>query len=145
MNTMTFKTPWGRSSGLAKGLALLALAAAGWAATTGTAQARDNVQFSIGLHAPGVAVGVTNAPPVYYQPYVIQHQPYPYPYVRPVVVAPAPVYYYPGHPGRGYGPRWDDRRDWRHDRRHDRRDWRHDRHDRHDGRWDEDRRGDGRR
>ena len=25
MNTMTFKTPWGRSSGLAKGLALLAL------------------------------------------------------------------------------------------------------------------------
>lgn len=45
MNTMTFKTPWGRSSGLAKGLALLALAAAGWAATTGTAQARDNVQF----------------------------------------------------------------------------------------------------
>ncbi|WP_305362889.1 hypothetical protein [Hydrogenophaga sp.] len=141
MNTMTFKTPWVRSSGWAKGLALLALAAAGWAASTGTAQARDNVYWSIGVNSPGVAVGVSNAP-VYHQPYVIQHQPvivhqpYPYGYVRPVVVAPAPVYYYPG---RGYGPRWDDRRDWRHDRRHDRRDWRHDRHDRHD----DDRRGRG--
>jgi len=139
MNTMTFKTPWVRSSGLAKGLALLALAAAGWAATTGTAQARDNVHFSIGLHAPGVAVGVSNGGPVYHQPYVIQHQPYPYPYVRPVVVAPAPVYYYPS---RVYGPRWDDRRD----RRHDRRDWRHDRHDRYNRRdRDDDRRGHGHR
>lgn len=154
MNTTTLKRPWVRSSGWARGLALLALVAAGWATTTGTAQARDNVHFSIGLHAPGLAVGVSNAPPVYHQPYVVQHQPYviehrpvivhqpyPYGYVRPVVVAPAPVYYYPA---RGYGPRWDDRRDWRHDR-HDRRDWRHDRHDRHDryDRREDDRRGRG--
>jgi len=74
MNTMTFKTPWVRSSGWAKGLALLALAAAGWAASTGTAQARDNVYWSIGVNSPGVAVGVSNAP-VYHQPYVIQHRP----------------------------------------------------------------------
>ena len=39
MNTMTFKTPWVRSSGWAKGLALLALAAAGWAATSSRTRA----------------------------------------------------------------------------------------------------------
>jgi hypothetical protein len=60
----------------------LALAAVG---TASVAEARSNVYFSIGgVVAPGVAVGVSNAPvyypPVYYAP-------------QPVYVRPAPVYY----------------------------------------------------
>jgi hypothetical protein len=60
----------------------LALAALG---TASVAEARSDVFFSIGANvAPGVAVGVSNAPvyypPVYYAP-------------QPVYVRPAPVYY----------------------------------------------------
>ena len=67
-------------------IAALALAAAG---TATVAQARDNVFFSIGANlAPGVAVGVSNMPPVYYPP-VTYVQP------APVYVEPAPVYYQP--------------------------------------------------
>ena len=65
----------------------LALAAAG---TATVAQARSDVFFSVGANvAPGVAIGVSNAP-VYYPPVYVQPQ--------PVYVQPAPVYY-------GYRPR----------------------------------------
>jgi hypothetical protein len=89
--------------------AVLALAAAG---TASVAEARSNVYFSIGANvAPGVAVGVSNAP-VYYPPV----------YAAPVYVPPpvyvAPVYY--GYPyyapvvstGIYYAPRH--HRHWRH-------------------------------
>ncbi len=67
-------------------MAALVLAAAG---TASVAQARDNVFFSIGANlAPGVAVGVSNMPPVYYPP-VAYVQP------APVYVQPAPVYVQP--------------------------------------------------
>ncbi|WP_341905967.1 hypothetical protein [Polaromonas sp. YR568] len=80
-----------RSRALAGTAAVLAVAAMGFA---GAAQARDNVSFSIGIGVPGVAVGVTNAypvysPPVYVQPAPVYYQP------RPVYVQPAPVYYQP--------------------------------------------------
>lgn len=147
MNTVTFNTPAQGRSTWAKALGLVSLATAAWALSAGQAQARgghDDVYWSIGVNSPGVAVGVSNAPPprpvvVHTQPVVIHqpapvviHQPYPYPYVRPVVVQPRPVIYQ----GWGYGPRWDDR----HDRRH----WKHRHHDRydHDGRYDRDDRRD---
>lgn len=117
MNTMTtFKTPWNRTSGWARGLALAALAAGAWAASTAgsLAHARSDVYWSIGVHSPGVAVGVSNAPPVYhvsppvyYAPRPVYYTPPPVYYApRPVVVYPQPVY----RPGWGHGPRWDDRR-----------------------------------
>jgi hypothetical protein len=70
----------------------IALAALG---TASVAQARSDVFFSIGANiAPGVAVGVSNAPyyrpaPVYYQPAPVYYQP------APVYYEPAPVYYQP--------------------------------------------------
>jgi hypothetical protein len=101
--------------------AATALALAGLGATS-MAQARGNVFFSVGLPiAPGVSIGVSNAPayyppqPVYYsQPTYVQPEPaYAYPsnyYVQPapVYVQPAPVYiggyYYGGGGGyRHYG------------------------------------------
>jgi len=58
-------------------VALLALAA-------GTAQARDNVFWSVGVDAaPGVSVGVSNARPVFIAPPPV------------VMVAPQPVYVAP--------------------------------------------------
>ncbi len=152
MNGMTFITAAQGRSTWAKALGLVSLATAAWALSAGQAQARgghDDVYWSIGVNSPGVAVGVSNAPPprpvVVHQPApVVIHQPYPqpYPYVRPVVVQPRPVIYQ----GGGYGPRWDDRNDrrhWKH-RHHDRYD-RDDRHGRGDDRWDDDDRGRGQR
>lgn len=146
MNTVNFHTEPARAARWTRMLGVAALAAATWGLGTTAAHARgDDVYWSIGVSSPGVAVGVSNAPPprhvvVQPQPVVI-HQPapvvihQPYPYVRPVVVQPRPVVY----PGWGYGPRWDDR----YERRH----WKH--HHRHHDRWDDDdrggRRGDGRR
>jgi hypothetical protein len=76
--------------------AALALAAAG---TASVAQARSDVYFSVGANvAPGVAIGVSNAPvyypPVYVQPAPIYYQPAPV-YVAPPAyyVRPAPIYY----------------------------------------------------
>ena len=100
----------------------LALAAAG---TATVAQARSDVFFSIGANvAPGVSVGVSNAPayypPVYaQQPVYMAPQPVYYGYAQPqvylqpapVYYAPARVYYGPGH--RGYhNLHWRDGR-WR--------------------------------
>lgn len=100
----------------------LALAAAG---TATVAQARSDVFFSIGANlAPGIAVGVSNAPayypPVYVQPPVyMAPQPVYYGYAQPqvylqptpVYYAPARVYYGPGHRGH-YAQHWRDGR-WR--------------------------------
>ena len=83
------------------------LAAAGVAALAigaGAAQARD-VYWSVGVNAaPGVAIGVGNAPvyaprPVYYAPQPVYVAPPP-----PVYYAPAPVYYAPPPVAVYYGP-----------------------------------------
>ena len=96
----------------------LVLAAAG---TATVAQARSDVFFSVGANvAPGVAIGVSNAPmyypPVYVQPQPVYVQPAPvyYGYGAPVYYRPAPVYYAPAPVY--YGPRGH--------RRHHRHDWR---------------------
>ncbi len=103
----------------ARGLAVLALAAGAWA-LSGTAQARDNIHWSIGINSPGVSVGVSNAPAVVYgypsYGYPVYYEPRPVVvYPRPVVVHPRPVvvhsYGYPvyRHPGhshwKGHGHR----------------------------------------
>ena len=99
----TLNNIWDRSGHrwlIAGTSAALALAAMGFA---NTAQARDNVTFSVGIGVPGVVVGATNAYPFYTQPQVIYTQPQvvytqPQPvYIqpRPVYVQPAPVYYQP--------------------------------------------------
>ena len=96
----------------------LVIAAAG---TATVAQARGDVFFSVGANvAPGVAIGISNAPmyypPVYVQPQPVYVQPAPvyYGYAAPVYYRPAPVYYAPAPVY--YGPRGH--------RRHHRHDWR---------------------
>lgn len=115
MQSMSLNTPWQRSSALARGVALVSLAAGAWALSAGTAHARDgnDVYWSIGVNQPGVSVGVSNAPPprvvyrepvvVYERPVVVYQEPR-YIYNRPVVVAPQPVIY----PGWGH-PHYDER------------------------------------
>lgn len=76
-------------------LAAAALVAA--AALGGTAQARSNVYWSVGIAAaPGVSIGVGNvgvvAPPVYYAPAPVYYAPPVYVAPRRVVLAPPPVY-----------------------------------------------------
>ncbi|MEJ8839534.1 hypothetical protein [Ramlibacter sp. AN1133] len=70
-------------------LAVLAFAAL----VAGTAQARDNVTWSVGIDAaPGVSLGATNARPVYIAPAPVIVAPQPvYVAPRPVYVAPRPV------------------------------------------------------
>lgn len=69
-------------------LPFAALACAALAA--GTAQARDNVTWSVGIDAaPGVSIGATNARPVYVAPQPVYVAP------QPVYVAPQPVYVAP--------------------------------------------------
>ena len=76
---------------IAGSAAALALAAMGFA---GSAHARDNVTFSVGVGVPGVQVGVTNAYPVYTQQRPVYVQPRPvYVQPQPVYVQPAPVVY----------------------------------------------------
>lgn len=132
MNTQTLKTPWARTSGLIRGLTVVTLAAGAWALSVvgSQAHARDSVHWSIGVNTPGVAVGVSNAPPVYYGPPPVYYQPRPIYYApRPIYYGPPPVYYAPRpvyRSGWGPAPRWE--RD-----RHDH--WRGHRHgDRYDGR-----------
>lgn len=99
-----------RSVVLAGATAALAVAALSFA---GSAQARDDVFWSVGVGAPGVSLNVGNAGPVYMQPqpvYIEQQpvyvQPAPVYYQpRPVFVRPAPVYVQPQpvYYGRPYG------------------------------------------
>jgi len=98
--------------------AAVALAAAG---TASLAHARSDVYFSVGAHlAPGVTVGVSNAPvyypPVYVAPPPVYYAPQPV-YVRPAPIyyAPAPVYY--SAPPVYYGQQVHYRQHWRHDGR----------------------------
>jgi len=110
---------------MAGAAAVLSVAALGF--STG-AHARSDVSFSVGIAAPGVVIGASNAYPVYTspvygqpvygyqnQPVYVQPQPVyrPYPvYMQaPVYVAPPPVYYrgghhrHHGHGHRGHGHR----------------------------------------
>ncbi len=111
-----------------------------WAAQS--AQAND-VYWSIGVHQPGVSVGVSNAPPVivHTAPQVIYAPPPRVVYgAPPVVVYTQPLYRTqwapPGHAKHWHKGRHGHRHEWedRHDRREDRR---HDRHERRDDRWDD--------
>ena len=80
-------------------VAVAAVALAGLGAS-GAAQARSDVNWSIGVAVPGVVVGVGNgyqgysgyAPPVYYPP------------PRPVYYAPPPPVYYAPPPPVYYAP-----------------------------------------
>lgn len=59
-----------------------------------SAQARSNVYWSVGISAPAIGVGVSNAYPVYGAPAPVYVQPQPvYVQPRPVYVQPPPVYY----------------------------------------------------
>ena len=81
-----------RSAIIAGASAALAIAAMGFATS---ADARGDVSFSVGVGLPGVAVGVSNAYPVYGgypQPVYVQPEPV-YVRPRPVYVQPAPIYY----------------------------------------------------
>jgi len=136
MKTASLKAHWARTSALARGLTLAALAASAWAMSTVAtpAQARDNISWSIGIGSPGVAVGVSNYPqPVYVNRYPVYEERYPVYqerrpiYQRPIIVQPRPVVVYPQpvyvqprpyyRAGWGHGPRWDDRR-YGHGKRH---------------------------
>jgi PXPV repeat (3 copies) len=93
---------------MAGAAAALAVAAMGF---SGGAQARSDVQFSVGVVLPGAQIGVTNAypvynPPVYVQPAPVYYQPRPIYYQpRPVYVQPAPIYVQPApvYYGRPHG------------------------------------------
>ena len=99
----------------------LALGAAGFA---GTAQARSDVFWSVGVGSPGISLGVGNLPPpVVYAPPVYM-QPAPVYVPPPAYYAPPPVYrparYYYGPPPRHWErDRWRHHRHWNRDR-----DWR---------------------
>jgi len=121
------RSVWSAAGMVAVGAAALVAA--------GSAQARDDVFWSVGVQSPGVSVGVANAPPVYMAPQPVYVAPQPV-YVQPrPVYRPAPVYYAPQpvyvqprpvyqagwvEPGYGYG----DGRGWHKHKRH---------HHRHDG------------
>lgn len=75
-----------QSMAAAAGVALALFAAAG------SAQARSDVNWSVGLSSPGVVVGVNSGYPVYSAPAPVYYAP------RPVYSAPAPVYYAPPPP-----------------------------------------------
>ena len=79
--------------------ATLAVAAMGFA---GAAQARDNVNWSVGVGIPGAVVNVGNVGSVYPQPVYVQPAPV-YVQPRPVYVQPQPVYVQPAP--RYYDPR----------------------------------------
>jgi len=113
-----FKTVFSKLAVVGIGFAL--------AASAGVAQARDNVNWSVGIGVPGVVVGASNgypaygysAPaPVYYAPPPTYYAPpRPVYYAPPVVYSPPPAYYYRD---RGYYRDRDDYRGHGH-RRHGR-------------------------
>ena len=87
-----FKTVFSKLAAIGLGVAL--------AASAGVAQARDNVNWSIGIGVPGVVVGASNGysnygynpAPVYYAPPPTYYAP------RPTYYAPPPMYYAPPRP-----------------------------------------------
>ena len=91
------------------------------------ASANAQVNWSVGVNAPGVSIGVAEPGPVYYEPAPVYsrpapvyYQPAPPVYYRPappVYARPEPVYY--GPPAQAYYEPGDR---WRH-RHHDHRDW----------------------
>jgi len=105
-------------------LSLAAAAGVGLAllAGTGAAQARD-VNWSVGLSSPGVAVGVSNGYPMYVAPPPVYVAPRPvyYEAPRPVYYSAPPVYYAP--PAYGVYYRDYDRGHRHHHHRHDRGHW----------------------
>ena len=97
-----------RSAILAGAAAALAFAAMSFA---GAAQARDNVQWSIGVGTPGAVVNVGSVyqrpQPVYVQPAPVYVQPAPvYVQPEPVYLQAQPVYY--GRPHRHHRHHDDD-------------------------------------
>lgn len=112
-----FKTVFSKLAVVGFGVAL--------AASAGVAQARDNVNWSIGIGVPGVVVGASNGypsygyspAPVYYAPPapVYYAPPRPVYYAPPVVYSQPPAYYYRD---RGYYRGHDDRRGHRGHRGH---------------------------
>jgi hypothetical protein len=105
-----------RSACLKAAAAVLALAGLG---TASVAQARDNINWSVGIGVPGVAIGASNGYyghnnyPVYTQPAPIYApapvypssyyvQPAPIYYSSPVYVQPAQVYIGAGSYGHGH-------------------------------------------
>ena len=93
-STLTAGLSAKRSALIAGATAALAMAAMGFACS---AEARGDVQFSVGVGLPGISVGVSNAYPVYGghpQPVYVEPAPV-YVQPRPVYVQPAPIYYAP--------------------------------------------------
>ena len=123
---------------------LVKLAAVGFvavAALTAAVSASAETSWSVGISAPGVAIGVAEpAPPVYYGPAPVYSRPAPVYYqpapvyyrpAPPAVYVPGRAYYEPGYRGEGrgfYRADWDSGRRWDH-RDGDRRDWGHERHE----------------
>lgn len=98
--------------------AAAATVALGALALAPAAHARSDVVWSVGIGAPGVAVGVSNAYPVYTAPQPVYVQPAPvYVQPRPVYYQPAPVYVQPAPVYWGPPPRW------HHHRHHHHRGW----------------------
>lgn len=82
-----------RSVFVAGATATLMLAALSYA---GSAHARDDVFWSVGVGSPGVSLNVGNTGPVYMQAQPVYVQPAPVYYQPPpVYVRPVPVYYQP--------------------------------------------------
>lgn len=123
MKTLFLTTHWRRTSALARGLALSALAVSAWtlSAFGATAQAHE-LHGTVTWQQPGVVLSVS-APP---------HRATVYP--PGVVVVQAAPWVQPVHAQAwGHGPRWDERRERRGHARHHRYD-RHDRDNHHDRR-----------
>lgn len=104
-----------RSAMLAGAAATLALAAMGFA---NSAQARDNVYWSVGVGTPGAVVNVGNVGSVYPYPQPVYVQP------APVYVQPAPVYVqprvvYPQPQPIYYGQPYGHHKHHKHHKRHD--------------------------
>jgi hypothetical protein len=126
-----FLLPLQRTSGWSRALAVAALATGAWALSSTAQEARaGDVYWSVGVHQPGVSVGVSNAPPV------VVYPSYPVVVSPPVVVRPVPRVVYGPPPAVVVAPSYTawvppghrKHRHWREDR-YARNDWRDDRRD----------------
>lgn len=104
MNSLFFAATHRKAVALVRSFAAFSLVTVFWMSPV-TVQARDSIQWSIGVHSPGVSIGTSNAPGA-----VFSYPSYGYPvyesrpvvvYPRPVVVHPQPVVIYENHPGYG--------------------------------------------